>query len=59
MSLVLPDDPFLTSKFVASCNPSGGWVVKSVRGTPVQCVDHLVPLCSGTFSFSVLGVGAE
>ena len=34
-------------------------VVKSVGSTPVQCVDHLVPLCSGTFSFSVLGVGAE
>ena len=33
--------------------------VKSVGSTPVQCVDHLVPLCSGTFSFSVLGVGAE
>ena len=34
-------------------------IVKSVGGTPVQCVDHLVPLCSGTFSFSVLAVGAE
>ena len=33
--------------------------VKSVGSTPVQCVDHLVPLSSGTFSFSVLGVGAE
>ena len=33
--------------------------VKSVGSTPVQCVDHLVPLCGGTFSFSVLGVGAE
>ena len=33
--------------------------MKSVGSTPVQCVDHLVPLCSGTFSFSVLGVGAE
>ena len=32
--------------------------VKSVGGTPVQCVDHPVPLSSGTFSFSVLGVGA-
>ena len=35
------------------------WFVKSVGSTSVQCVDHLVPLCSGTFSFSVLGVGAE
>ena len=35
------------------------FIVKSVGSTPVQCVDHLVPLCSGTFSFSVLGVGAE
>ena len=32
--------------------------VKSVGSTPLQCVDHLVPLCSGTFRFSVLGVGA-
>ena len=30
--------------------------VKSVGSTPVQCVDHLVPLCSETFRFSVLGV---
>ena len=33
--------------------------VKSVGSTPVQCVDHLVPLRSETFRFSVLGVGAE
>ena len=37
----------------------GCLIEKSVGSTPVQCVDHLVPLCSGTFSFSVLGVGAE
>ena len=42
-------------KSVELCNAEG---VKSVGSTPVQCVDHLVPLCSGTFSFSVLGVGA-
>ena len=29
--------------------------VKSVGSTPVQCVDHLVPLCGGTFSFLFLG----
>ena len=30
--------------------------VKSVGSTPVQRVDHLVPLCSGTFSFLSLGL---
>ena len=33
--------------------------VKSVGSTPVQCVDHLVPLCRELFRFSVLGIGAE
>ena len=41
------------------CLPDCCFVKKSVGSTPVQCVDHLVPLCSGTFSFSVVGVGAE
>ena len=30
--------------------------VKSVGSTPVQCVDHLVPLCSELFRFLSLGL---
>ena len=40
---------------VKVCVTGPSLLVKSAGSTPVQCVDHLVPLCSGTFFFHEYG----